>query len=190
MAHGGGEYTGSPVHSDVIRTWGSLPAERVAAYPCDALLPDPDDVLFRAVDVAALPAVVFRWLCQLQAAPYSYDWIDNGGRPSPRRLIEGLERLEAGQRFMRIFTLATFDRDRQITLSMTEPGAVRWFGRVAGTYAVAPTAGGGSRLVVKLLVKRPTRFPAAWLAPFLPAGDLVMMRKQLLTLKHLAEGGR
>jgi hypothetical protein len=44
--------------------------------------------------------------------------------------------------------------------------------------------------VVKLLVRHPARFPGAWLRPFLPAGDLIMMRKQLLNLKHLAEGGR
>jgi hypothetical protein len=178
------------VSSDVVRTWGSLPAERLASYPCDALLAEPDDVLFRAVDVAATPAVVFRWLCQLKIAPYSYDWIDNWGRRSPRRLTEGVERLAVGQAFMRIFTLAGYHTDRHLTLSMTDPAAGRRFGRVALTYAVAPAGEGRSRLVVKLLVKRPDRFPGAWLAPLLPAGDLVMMRKQLLTLKHLAEGGR
>jgi hypothetical protein len=178
------------VHSDVVRNWGSLPAERLASYPCDALLTPPDDVLFRAVEVAAPPAVVFRWLCQLKIAPYSYDWLDNRGRRSPRQLTKGVERLEVGQPFVRIFTLAAFQPDRHITLSMADPAAGRRFGRVALTYAVAPAGEGRSRLVVKLLVKRPDRFPGTWLAPFLPAGDLVMMRKQLLTLKHLAEGGR
>jgi hypothetical protein len=105
-------------------------------------------------------------------------------------LTKGVERLAVGQPFVRIFTLAAFHPDRHITLSMTDPAAGRLFGRVALTYAVAAAGEERSRLVVKLLVKRPDRFPVAWLAPFLPAGDLVMMRKQLLTLKHLAEGGR
>ena len=65
-------------------TWGSTPEERARGYACDVCVAGPDHALFRAVDVDAPAAVVFRWLCQLRVAPYSYDWIDNGGRESPR----------------------------------------------------------------------------------------------------------
>ena len=63
--------------------------ERAAAYPCDGLIDCPDRVVFRGVDIAAPAALVFRWLCQLRAAPYSYDWVDNFGRRSPRRSSRG-----------------------------------------------------------------------------------------------------
>jgi Polyketide cyclase / dehydrase and lipid transport len=171
-----------------ITDWGSTASERSASFPCDRLLADPDDTLFRAVDVAAPPETVFRWLCQLRAAPYSYDWIDNLGRRSPRELTPGLEQLEVGQTVCRIFRLAEFEPDRHITLVMHDRGARRAFGDVVLTYRVTPAVG-GSRLLAKLLVRRPRAGLARLLAPLLPAGDLVMMRKQLLTLKALAEGG-
>jgi hypothetical protein len=173
-----------------VRTWGSLPAERRADYPCDAFLPDPDDVLFRGVAVDAGAAIVFRWLCQLKVAPYSYDWIDNWGRRSPPELTAGAEELVVGQSIMRIFTLAAFEAGRHVTFVLTDEGAARLFGGIAGTYSVAPDGATRSRLVVKLLVRHPKRWPGTWIRPFLPAGDLVMMRKQLLNLKRLAEGGR
>ena len=99
-----------------VDNWGATAAERAARYGCDDVVPDPDRVLFRAVDVAAPAPVVFRWLCQVKVAPYSYDWIDNLGRRSPRILTPGADELEVGQRFL-IFTLASFEQDRSITLT-------------------------------------------------------------------------
>jgi len=168
----------------VVEAWGSSVQERAAAYPCDGLIDHPDRVLFRAVDVSAPAGVVFRWLCQLRVAPYSYDWIDNLGRRSPRHLIAGLDQLEVGQRFMSIFRLVSFDEGRSILLDST----TRLFGRVVTTYEAFPTSTGRTRLVVKLAFVAPQGLLGSAMRWLLPAGDLVMMRKQLLTLKGLAEG--
>jgi hypothetical protein len=166
-----------------VRTWGSTPEERAAAYPCDRLLSDGYRLLFRAVDVSAPAPLVWRWLCQIRAAPYSYDLLDNFGRRSPRHLTPGLERLELGQQFM-IFRLASFEPDRSITLT-----ARSWmFGDLALTYAAIPADATRCRLVAKLGVSpRATPVVGPMLDRLLDAGDLVMMRKQLLTLKRLAE---
>jgi hypothetical protein len=145
-------------------------------------LADPDVVLFRAITISASAARVFRWLCQLRAAPYSYDLLDNLGRRSPRTLTPGLEALAVGQRFMTIFRLASFEPDRQITLV----SRTRLFGTVAVSYLVLGD-GDRSRLVVKLRVRRPGGIAGRLLFPLLPPGDLVMMRKQLRTLARLAE---
>lgn len=174
----------------VVNSWRSTAAERAAVYPCDSLVERPDGVLFRAVDVAAPSALVFRWLCQLRVAPYSYDWIDNFGRRSPRRLVEGLDRLEVGQSFMTIFRLRAFEPGRSVTLDST----TAWFGRVAVTYLVVPDGPDRSRLVAKLVFTRPPGILGRVMGAVLPPGDLLMMRKQLLTLKALSErdasGGR
>jgi hypothetical protein len=155
----------------------------VASYPCDALIDEPDGVVFREVEIAAPAELVFRWLCQLRVAPYSYDLIDNLGRRSPRHIIDGLDQLDVGQRFMVMFRLAAFETDRSITLDSRTAA----FGRVAGTYLVVPIGTARSRLVVKLAYVAPGG-PYGWLLKqVLPAADLIMMRKQLLTLKRLVE---
>ena len=170
----------------IAHDWGSTQAERAMSFPCDRHLPRFDDALFRAVDVDASQPVTFRWLCQLRAAPYSYDWIDNWGRTSPRTLTPGLETLAVGQTDMSIFELVEFEVDRHLTLLLRRGRAM--FGDVACTYLVAPQSDGTSRIVVKMLVRYPTG-PLGWLARYwLPWGDLVMMRRQLLNLKSLAEG--
>jgi hypothetical protein len=167
----------------VIDTWGSSVAERAADYSCDGLIEGPHRVVFRAVDVNAPAAIVFRWLCQLRVAPYSYDWIDNLGRRSPRHLVPGLEDLAVGQRFATIFRLVRFERGSSITIDSN----TALFGRVAGTYRVDPVDDDRSRLVVKLAFAGRPGLHDVLLRLVLPAGDLVMMRKQLLTFKALAE---
>lgn len=139
--------------------------------------------MFRAVDVRAPSSVTFRWLCQLRAAPYSYDKLDNLGRQSPQTLTPGLENLEPGQRVQTIFKLVEFEPGR----SMTMLSEGRIFGRVACTYRSDPAGEDRSRIVVKLVVSYPglPHGPLVRLAG--PPGDLVMMRRQLLNLKELAE---
>lgn len=169
--------------SEVVDTWGSTAEERDAAYPVDALVEDRAHVLFRAIDIDAPVATTFRWLCQLRAAPYSYDWVDNFGRRSPRQLTPGLERLEAGQRVMSIFQIVGFEPGRSIT--MTSDTAM--FGRWAATYVVATAGAKRSRIVVKLAFTAPRGLYGRLLRRVLPAVDLVMIRKQLRTLRSLAE---
>ncbi len=156
------------------------------AFPCDRHLADPEDAYFRAIDVDAPAPTLFRWLCQLRVAPYSYDWIDNFGRHSPRQLTPGLEDLQAGQRFMTIFDLVEFEPEVHLTIDLRR--ARRLLGAAAATYLIVPGAASASRLIVKILVRHPGGpIESGLRRRLLPAGDLLMMRKQLRTLKALAE---
>ncbi len=160
--------------------WGATPAEIADRYPCDELVPGPTESWFRAVDVDAEPAAVYRWLCQLRLAPYSYDLVDNCGRRSPRTLTPGVADLALGQPMMRIFTLAGFVRDLEVTVRITDPVARLMFGDLAITYRTTP-----GRLVAKLVL---SARPLSYLRRRLLAwGDLVMMRRQLHNLADLAD---
>ena len=164
----------------IAETWGSRPEERQAHYPCDDF--GCGGELFRAVDVAAPVAITFRWLCQLKVAPYSYDWIDNYGKQSPRSLTPGVEDLATGQRVMSIFKLVAFNLNDHLTLQMASPSALRFFGTVTVSYRVLSLTS-GSRILVKLIFQEKG---ILW-HHFFAVGDFIMMRKQLLTLKQLAE---
>jgi hypothetical protein len=163
--------------------WGATPDEHARAYPADTLVPSAL-LMTRAVDVAAPVPLVWRWLCQVAVAPYSYDWVDNRGRRSPQTLTPGADALELGQTMAVVLRLATFEVGHQWT-GRTTPRGDRLFGPTAMTYAAEP-AGSGARIVVRLAVRgdgplRTARgYALAW-------GDLVMIRRQLLNLKGLAE---
>lgn len=162
-------------------SWGETEAERAAAYPCDGLIEDPHQEAWRAIDVDAPAPLVWRWLCQLRVAPYSYDWIDNWGRRSPRELTPGLDEMERGDKAVAIFEVADFERDRSITLHA--PKSI--FGNVALCYVVTPLDEQHSRLTAKVVVHYPGRWKFMRHVP--PVGDWIMMRKQLRTLKKYAE---
>ena len=137
---------------------------------------------------AAAPEVLWRWLCQVAVAPYSYDWIDNRGRQSPRELTPGADELEVGQVMAIVFRLTGFEDGHHWTCVTGDRGR-RLLGTTSMTYAAEPDPAfpgdpHRSRLVVRLVTTWP-RGPADALA----WGDLVMMRKQLHTLKTLAELG-
>lgn len=170
--------------STTARRWGATDAEVAVTYPCEAYVAEPSERLLRAVTIQAEPATVFRWLCQLKVAPYSYDLLDNLGRRSPRELTPGAERLAVGQRFM-ICRISEYEQDRHIT-GVSTLRASRLFGVQSLTYQLNAVDDRECRLVVCLAVEAAGWWSRARCA-LLAYGDLVMMRKQLLTLKTLAE---
>ncbi|HEY4022452.1 MAG TPA: hypothetical protein VGM75_27430 [Pseudonocardiaceae bacterium] len=167
--------------------WGATDEEIAAGYGCDSVLPAPGEALLRAVTVGAPATVVYRWLCQLKIAPYSYDLLDNFGRRSPRILTPGAERLEIGQPVMTIFKLVGFSADEELTLRMHVPSAVRLFGDLAVSYRLFDNAPASCRLVAKLVLDGRPGLLADLRRQALAWGDLLMMRKQLNTLRQLAE---
>jgi len=168
------------------RSWNVTEAERHAQYPCDDLGFAFDDTYFRATSIAAAPPTAYRWLCQLRVAPYSYDWLDNFGRPSPAELTAGADALAPGQRVMHIFRIASFAPGSSLTIRLGSGSGRALMGDFAGSYAVVP-APGGSRLIAKVLVRYPRGTYGRLLRVLMPHVDLFMFRKQLLTLRRYAE---
>lgn len=180
-----------------IHAWGTEADERFLSFPCDTVLDRFDEAYYRGITIEAEPATLFKWLCQMRVAPYSYDWLDNFGRRSPQKLTPGLERLEVGQRVMTLFELTDFATNEHLTIctpgasrrSVSRPSFVsKVMGEGAISYVIVPVASGICRLLVKLVVRYPAG-PVGWLMRLtLPGADLIMMRRQLLNFKRLAQG--
>ena len=171
--------------TDGATSWGATEAERGADHPGRRFEAEPATTYVRAVGVEADAATTFRWVCQLKVAPYSYDWIDNLGRRSPRRLSPGADELAVGQRLM-IGRIVDFSPGEYLVVVSSAVSDRVFGGPIVLTYEVMPTGPESSRLVARVAVTAGSRL-ARLRRLLLGWGDLVMMRKQLVTLKALAE---
>lgn len=148
-------------------------------FPCDDLATSPAIELWRGVTVLVPPERTWPWLKQLRLAPYSYDWLDNGGRRSPARLVD-LPEPRPGDPFSCV--AGRFDVGQVLS---AEPGR-HLTARIMGalmSYLLVPD-GATTRLLLKIVVPEPR-----WYGPALALGDWPMARRQLLNLKRLAESG-
>jgi len=113
----------------------------------------------------------------VRLAPYSYDWIDNLSRQSPRELVE-LSEPRVGERF-------TAAGERKLgRIVSVEPGK-QLTGAIMGafmSYVLVPQDRDTTRLLLKVVMRT-----SRWVAVGLSIGDLIMARRQLLNFKLLAE---
>ena len=168
--------------------WGVSDGEVARRYPCDDCVASPTLRVWRGVTVEAPAAAVWPWIAQLRLGPYSYDWLDNPGHRSPRRLL-GLPGPRVGERFT---TAGGRARGRIVSV---EPGK-QLTGTIMGAFMSYVLADPDrdpdhdhDRDTTRLLLKVVMR-TSGWAAPGLSVGDLVMARRQLRNFKRLAEAHR
>ena len=103
-----------------LLTWGATRDEITRAWPGDELIPDsntPDCTM--ATTMPAPPEQVWPWLVQMgvgRAGWYSWDRLDNGGKPSADRIVPEWQDLEVGQRLN-----VSPDGQRWMTVAVVEP---------------------------------------------------------------------
>ena len=112
-------------------TWGATPAEVSRRLPSDDLVRHPTFDATRAITLDAPPEQVWPWLVQMgltRAGWYSYDLLDNLGRPSARRIMPELQGLAPGD----IVPMSPDGRQGMKVLSVDAPTSMVW-GEPEGT---------------------------------------------------------
>lgn len=167
--------------------------ERARSLPGDDLIQNAAEST-RSIELVAQPGEVFDWLAQMgfgRAGWYSYDWIDNLGRRSARRIVPEWAVHRAGDSMPGgpiDFTVELLDRPHHLVIGLR--------GRSVGPYGIdftlayqlEPRAPVGTTLTVRARTR--IDGPGGELASrALLVGDGIMVRRQLRGLARRC-GGR
>jgi hypothetical protein len=164
--------------------WGATDEEVRRPMPGDDLIPDASGTT-RAITIAAASGQVWPWLVQIgygRAGWYSYDWIDNDGRPSADRIVPELQQLQVGDQILMLPEMGPRVREIQPNRYFVagDDQASSW------CLALYPTAQ-GCRLVSRWRADwHMTLANAFWILLSDP-GPFIMERKMLKTIKARAE---
>jgi len=165
------------------------------AYSVNKYIEDNSIVLYRSVSINADKNTVFKWLTQLRFAPYSYDWIDNFGKESPQYIITAAPALKSGDSVMTIFRVTEFQDKSFLTFTLTKnsPCYLGVLQKIflKSFYVTYQLIGDGeTRLIVKIVINTYQNLFHKFLVKIADIVDYVMMRRQLLNFKRLAEKRR
>ncbi len=181
----------------------------------DDLLPAPMFTVTHAVTIEAPPERVWPWLSQMGASRagwYSFDWIDNGGRPSAKRVLREYQAVRSGDVMPALpgatdaFLVADVEPPRDLILTVPGDGEpiVTWEhlverlergrsrltvrGRVAKSWKpMAREAGGAHPRLIERVYRVLGRLPDAWMIAFASAGHRWMEARHMRGIKRRAE---
>jgi hypothetical protein len=176
--------------------WGATSAEITGPAPGDDLIVDPVSVSTMATSYDAAPSQVWPWLVQMgtgRGGWYSWDLIDNFGRPSAEKILAEHQRLEVGDLLSasrtgtRAFEVVALSAQRHLVLR------ARWGGGalIDATWSLdlRPSAGGGTRLVVRSRTSgRPRALIRVLEWALHEPGHLVMQTRQFAGLRRRVDG--
>ncbi|MFL5737348.1 MAG: hypothetical protein ACJ76P_08415 [Actinomycetota bacterium] len=166
------------------RRWGATAAEVTRRLPGDEILPVEAPTTTRAITIEATPDAVFPWLLQIgygRGGWYSYDWIDNDGKPS----VEGIDpalRLEPGDRIEMLPGFGPVVREIEPPHHIVSAGD-----HDSWCLLVEPIGDGRSRLLSRWRQDWPKTVATRLWICIVDPGAFVMEQKMLRDIRKLAE---
>jgi hypothetical protein len=189
-----------------ITTWGATPEEVAEDLPGDDLVPGAVGRSTMATTILAPPSAVWPWLVQMgtdRGGFYSWDRLDNQGRPSAERIHPEWQGLKAGDRIVSVpsggawFDVAACEPERDLVLRASldlsghpfDPTGrpPHWFTDSRWSFHLRPAPGDATRLIVRAEGKgrpRPLLALGRWL--FWEPAHWVMQTRQFSNLNRRA----
>ena len=173
--------------------WGATNDEVMLLMPGDELIEMPTFNVTRAITIQACPEEVWPWIVQIgygRAGFYSYDLLDNLGKPSANRIIPELQHIEVGTW---IPMSGKVSEETAFRVMAFEPNRWMLWNKAASTWAwkLIPIDEESTRLIIRLKCQyRWTRPTIVTDLALMEIGDFPMMRKLMLGIKQRAEGSR
>jgi hypothetical protein len=170
--------------------WGATDEEVSRPLPGDAIVPRPHLTATRAITIDAPRKDVWPWLVQMGGHPragwYGYDVIDNGGALSADHIIPELQKLKVGD-LLPTDRSSTGYRVEQVEPERVIVLAIRAFHVTVSWAIVLTDQDERTRMIFRLRVLcRPGLLGLIYLL-LSQAGDILTVRKQMTTIKALAE---
>jgi len=162
--------------------------------PGDEIVARPTFNATRAVTVQAPPSRIWPWIVQIgfgKAGWYSYDLLDNFGRPSAKQIIPEFQHLQAGD-LVPMYQGIGAPEGVGMKVKAIEPERwILWWDDntqdTTWTWALYPTDRQQTRLVTRVRMRYRWTKPTILFSLLVEFTDLVMMRKCLLGIKQRAE---
>ncbi|MEO6198161.1 MAG: hypothetical protein ABIP58_08680 [Dehalococcoidia bacterium] len=169
--------------------WGATDEELTRGMPGDDIVDNPTFNATRAITIEAAPEEIWPWIVQMglgRAGWYSYDWIDNLGRPSAREILPDYQLPQPGD-------LVPFSPNGKLGLrvkSLERHRSLLWWevkGAATWAWALYPQPDGTTRLVTRIRILYNWQSPRILFYLVVDVGDIIMIRKCLHGIKERAE---
>ena len=184
-------FLGAPLVRRRHLRWGATDAEVDGDMPGDEIVPQAGFCATRAVTIEAPPESVWPWLVQVgfgRAGFYSYDLLDNVGRPSADCILPDCQDIRVGDW---VPMASKVNETTAFKVKAFAPAEWLLWEKPDSTWAWKLTLlqGGRTRLVTRLKQHYDWSSPGGVILTLILAefGDFAMMRKMLLGIKVRAE---
>lgn len=168
--------------------WGATDEERGRLLPGDDLVDAPTFDATRAITIRAQASDIWPWLAQVgvnRAGWYSYDLLDNLGRPSARQIVPELQDIKVGD----VMPMSPDGKHGIRVHALDPPHSMIWGtpGDTSWAWVLDPQPDGTTRVITRVRSRYRWLSPSIAFSLLLEFADIWMMRRMLLNLRERVE---
>ena len=169
--------------------WGATDDEIKRSMPGDDIVDNPSFNATRAVTIKAPAENIYPWIVQMgvkRAGWYSYDLLDNLGRPSAESILPEYQNIEVGD----VIAMSPDGKQGMRVKDFKKNKWMLWWdnkGDSSWIWGIYVDGEVNSRLVTRVRIKYRLFSPTIAFNLLIEFFDIIMMRKCMLGIKRRAE---